>query len=318
MRSLGAMDLEEIRGFLAVVETGSMLGAATRLGVPRGTLRRRIDALEARAGVPLLERSAQGMTVTAAGRLLAQRGRTFLEQGAALLAAARELGRGPKGTLRIHLPIGLPPSSVVGLMKLDGGQAPRREITARICEDPLAGRLEDVDIAIYFGAREPPASWSTITLWELPVRVLASPEYLARHGSPRTLAELGEHSLAAWVESGDTGRRWPLRRGGIIKVEPQLVSNDAHLLREYTRRGMVMALLPDASLDLPWLPVDGFVCVLDDEVEGRVGLHLAIPEHMAEDPKLTQFVGMLQRAFALSDEAVADELRGDTRLGPRR
>ena len=57
------MDLEELRVLVAVAETGSLLGAAEKLGITRSTLRRRIDDLEARTHVPLLVRSPQGAAV---------------------------------------------------------------------------------------------------------------------------------------------------------------------------------------------------------------------------------------------------------------
>ena len=93
------MDLEEFRAFIAVVETGSFLAAATNLNLARATLRRRVDALEARAGVPLLERSARGVVVTEAGSLLASRGRHVLQEASALIASVREIGREPVGVL---------------------------------------------------------------------------------------------------------------------------------------------------------------------------------------------------------------------------
>src|SRR5689334_8941734 len=152
---LTQMDLEELRGFLAVVETGSFLGAATNLGVPRGTLRRRIDALEARAGVALLERSARGVTATEAGAKLVERGQRLIEDGAALLAAVREIGREPTGPLRIHLPVGLPPSVLVGIAELHRVFMPKLAITLIMREDPLGELREDVDIAIHFGDGAP-------------------------------------------------------------------------------------------------------------------------------------------------------------------
>src|SRR5688572_2734885 len=103
------MDLEEFRAFLAVVETGSFLAAATQLNTPRATLRRRVEALEARAGVLLLERSARGVVVTAAGAVLADRGRVVLQEASALVASVREIGREPVGVLRALVPVGLPP-----------------------------------------------------------------------------------------------------------------------------------------------------------------------------------------------------------------
>ena len=60
------MDLVEVSAFLAVAETGSFAAAAQKLGCPRTTLTRRIDALEARAGTKLLERGRSGAKLTAA------------------------------------------------------------------------------------------------------------------------------------------------------------------------------------------------------------------------------------------------------------
>lgn len=56
-----AMDLEELRAFLAIVRTGSFLAASSELGVSRGMLRCRVDALEARVGARLVERTPKGV-----------------------------------------------------------------------------------------------------------------------------------------------------------------------------------------------------------------------------------------------------------------
>jgi len=77
-------DLDELRAFLAVVEAGSVKVAASELGVPRSTLRRRLDALEQRVGIALLWSDARGAFPTPAAR-------TLLVDGAALLASYDEL-----------------------------------------------------------------------------------------------------------------------------------------------------------------------------------------------------------------------------------
>ena len=109
------MDLEELRAFLTVAETGSFLAAEQRLGMPRATLRRRVEALEARAGVPLLHRSRQGVSLTVAGMSLAERGGLVAQEAAALVASVRELGREPAGLLRVQLPPGMPPQILAQL-----------------------------------------------------------------------------------------------------------------------------------------------------------------------------------------------------------
>ena len=106
------MDLEAVRALVAVVELGSFVGAARRLGVPRPTLRRRLEALEEEAGVPLLLRTRSGSTPTEAGAMLAERGRILLRDGAALMATVREVGDEPSGELRLVLPVGPHPAVV--------------------------------------------------------------------------------------------------------------------------------------------------------------------------------------------------------------
>lgn len=292
------MDLEELRGFMAVAETGSFLGAATNLGVPRGTLRRRIDALEARAGVALLERSARGVTVTEAGAKLIERGQRLLEEGAALLAAVREVGREQTSPLRIHLPVGLPPSVLVTIAELHRVFMPKLAVTLTMREDPLAELGEDVDMAIHFGDRKPNSPYLVRELLRIQIRVIASPDYLARCGAPTCAEELGGHRLAAWSGPDLDVHAWPLRAGGTVAVAPMLVSNDAHVLRRHVRAGFGLALLPDADLDPFGLPVDELVPVLEGTVGCSTALHLTMPEVLANSPKITKMVELIRQMCA--------------------
>jgi DNA-binding transcriptional LysR family regulator len=287
------MDLEDLRGFLAIAETGSFLGAATNLGVPRGTLRRRIDALEARAGVPLLDRNARGVTVTEAGAKLVERGRRLIDEGTALLVAVREAGREPTGPLRIHLPVGLPPPMFVAITELQRVFMPEIGVTLFMREDPLADLREDVDIAIHFGERST-GQGVRRELMRVPIRVIASPTYLARRGTPTSVAELGEHRLAAWLGPEHDVLAWPLRDGGSVPVAPMLISNDAHVLRLHVRAGVGLGLLPDPNLDPFGLPVDDLVPVLDELIGTDVTLNLTMPEALADSRKISKMVGLIR------------------------
>jgi DNA-binding transcriptional LysR family regulator len=86
-----------VDALLAVAETGSVLAAPDRLKIPRATVRRRLDTLEARVGAPLVHRGPSGALLTEAGRSVATHARAILDETAALLASAREAGsRQPK------------------------------------------------------------------------------------------------------------------------------------------------------------------------------------------------------------------------------
>jgi DNA-binding transcriptional LysR family regulator len=257
-------------------------------------LRRRIDALEARAGVPLLDRSARGVTVTEAGAKLVERGRRLLDDGVALLAAVREVGREPTRPLRVHVPVGMPPSAFVAVIELQRMFMPELGITLMMRDDPLAGLREDVDIALHFGDGRRGQPGVRRELVRMPVRVVASPDYLARRGTPTSVTELGEHRLAAWLGPEHDPLAWPLRAGGRIAVTPTLVSNDAHVLRRHVRAGFGLALLPDADLDPFGLPVDDLVGVLDELVGTDVALNLTLPEALADSPKIAKMVELIR------------------------
>ena len=105
------MELEQIRAFLAVIEHGSVSRSSRALGLSRATVRRWLEELEASAGTALMIRTPFGIVPTVAGELLASKGRQLLHETEALVAALREVGHAPTGTVRIALPVGLPPRS---------------------------------------------------------------------------------------------------------------------------------------------------------------------------------------------------------------
>ena len=89
-------DLDELRAFLAIVEHGSAKAAADATGLPRSTLRRRIDALEQRLGAPLLWADPRGTRRSPKGRLMVEEAQAMLAAYASLLERARRAGRGPE------------------------------------------------------------------------------------------------------------------------------------------------------------------------------------------------------------------------------
>lgn len=280
------MDLEELRAFLAVVETGSFLAAERTLHMPRATVRRRVDALEARAGVALLSRTRQGIGVTEAGAVLATRGRLMIQEASALVASIREVGKEPSGVLRVLLPIGLPPHILVPVYSLMREAYPKLSVHVRFSDDPLGGLLDDVDIAVHFGARAPPGPWITHELRRVPQHLIAHVDYLARRGTPKTLDDLAGHTLFSWAAPGEDPRVWPLRSGGTVNVEPALISADIHFVRQCVLAGLGMALQPDALIPDPGQDPDAVVSVMPEILGRERPLCLVVPKVLADVPKV--------------------------------
>lgn len=297
------MDLEALRAFVTVVETGSFVGASRRLGLARATLRRRIDALEVEAGLPLLSRSHAGVVPTEAGALLAKEGRVLIQEAQILLSTVREVGDEPQGLLRVMLPAGLPPEVLAPFFGALRARYPRLRVLARASDDPLADLLEDVDVALYWSTLEPEGPWVSMELGRARQWLLAHPSYLALRGRPERVQDLSEHDLLCWAPPGEDGRRLHLVGGGEAEVEPVLASPDIHLLRVAASQGQGVAYVPDGLVPIPGLELEP---VLPEQVRAERVLRVAVPSALEQAPRVRAVLTELRR---LRDVI----LRGDPR-----
>lgn len=287
------MDLDELRALLAVAETGSVLAASDRLKLPRATVRRRLDTLEARVGAPLVYRGPSGALLTEAGRSVAARARTILDEAAALLASAREEGSSVGGTLRVLLPVGLPPHLLLPVLQALRAAHPRLHVHARLSEDPVGAPLDDVDLAFHWGDRVTGGAWVTRVVLPMREELVASPAYLEARGEPRTAADLVHHELYTWARPGADPTLLPAETGG-IPIEPALVTADVHSLRLSALRGDALVFLPNPGLPDPGYPPDALRTVLPDLVRRDCPIRLLVPEAMADAPKVRRILTELE------------------------
>ena len=280
------MDLEELSAFLKVVDAGSFLAAADTLGVSRSTLRRRVGALEARAGVPLLESTSSGVVLTDAGRALRNRGKTMIEEASALISSVREIGKEPTGTLRVMLPVGMPPHLLTPLLALLRARLPKLTLHVSFSDDPLSESIVDVDCFVHIATNPPTGPYLSYELIRPKQWLIASKQYLDRRGTPRSIDELHAHELLAWQAPGEDASQWPTLQGATFQVNPTIVATDIHFLRRCCIEGLGIALLPDVMIPDIGLRNDELVPVLPDIVGRERVLRLSVPKALAEVPKV--------------------------------
>src|SRR5690606_24956435 len=142
--------------------------------------------------------------------------------------AARDVGRASSKPLRVHLPVGLPPTSLVAFaqlrrsllpdlrLQLIFGASPLAKGASPLAKgaSPLVKTREHADLAVHFGESQFGEPYLVRELVRMPIRLLASAAYLERHGRPRSPADLHRHALAGWLEPGADPQVWPLRDGG--------------------------------------------------------------------------------------------------------
>lgn len=283
------MGFEELRAFLLVVDEGSFLSAAMRAGVSRTTLRRQVDALEAEAGVRLLDRNRKGVALTDAGLHLSRAGRAMQREFGALLTALRDGDPRPAGEVRVHLPTGLHPMIACSVHAMMRANWPGVRIRVTFGDEPDLNKLTEVDLVVWFGEPAPHAGWDERVVMRTRQRLLAHPSYLASRGTPRTLTELQQHDVLAWLYPGETEPRVVTHGGETFPVTPTVATANAHMVHECAHLGLGIAWAPDGGLP-PAPGREALTPVLDDLVGRDVSVRLAVPRAIAALPKMRVFL----------------------------
>lgn len=258
--------LSPLQLFTAVADAGSFSAAARRLDVGPVQASATIARLERELGVRLFERSTRRLRLTEAGEQWLPHARQMLatwEAGQAALSAAAGTQAPLSGRLRVSLPSDLGRQHlwrwIEDFCAAEAG--PGVQLDVRM-SDRLADLVQDpVDHAVRYG--EPPDSG----LVALPLapdnrRVLcASPAYIARHGTPRTPAELRSHACLRFVLGESVHARWrftaPDGEVTVVEVSGERVADDGGLVRAWALAGLGLAY--KSRLD-----------VMDDLAAGRL------------------------------------------------
>lgn len=275
------MDLSWIEALVLTVEHGSFQTAAQKLGVSRATLRHRVEALESHVGLPLLVRTVRGVELTDAGEPFLARARALLTDVAALSRFAGERTGEVTGEVRIRAPVGMPsPLHALALSQIRR-RYPGVRIRLDLHADPASDVGSDVDFVLHFSPRVTRGDFRTVRLSSFPVRLVASPGYLAERGAPRGPEELREHTLLSWVMPGEDGTRWPLSSGGWVHVEPAVRSPCIGTVRGLADAGLGIAFVPDSEEVAPLVRRDEVVPVLPGVVGQEISLWLLMPDARA-------------------------------------
>lgn len=282
------MDLNELRALAEVADLGSVKAAADSLGWARGTVRRRLDALEARIGKPLLTRDERGARLTHAGHEVAARARRLLSEADALLHAARQEPE-PSGTLRIRAIVGMPPETHAQLGLLLRSQMPRMRVVMHLAEDPLEEPLSAFDVLVHFGPRAPGDEWVSVPVAQVTERLFASRGYLEHHSAPTCLDDLREHRLVAWAAPGESGDIWRTPQGGSIAVEPAITTPSIFHAMHHIAAGVGIGLVPDGGFPTAGVDPAEFVRLLPDAIGATREVRVSFRKALRHDPGVRAF-----------------------------
>ena len=276
---------ERLAEFAAVVAAGSISSAARSLGVPRATLSRRMSGLEEELGVRLLHRTSRRMVLTPAGEELHRRARRLVADTLEAWAAVRRLDEVPRGLLRVSTTSRFLDQLIVAYLE----EFPEVQIEVRSTTRHVDLIGEGVDVALRFGlVRDPNLIVRKVAAGKC--HVMASPAYLALHGTPRQARDLASHTcLVGFAGDFSPQRSWPLLGGGGVQVGGRLAANDLEVLAAAARAGVGLALLPDAAVAASVESGD-LIVVLEGVVEADASISLVYADREFIDPKVRVFV----------------------------
>jgi DNA-binding transcriptional LysR family regulator len=237
--------LEELQAFTAVVDTGSITGAADRQQQTVSGISRALGRLEKKLGTTLLRRTTRRIELT-------EEGHAFLAHARGILAAvdtAEELmalrRQQPAGRLRVNAATPFMLHAVVPLVPAFRAAYPQIELELDTDELNIDLLERRTDVAIRIGHLRD-STLHARPLGTSLLRVLASPAYLERHGRPRSPAALRDHVLLGFSQP-ESLNRWPLRgaHGGEWPVVPALTASSGETLRRLALEGAGIVCLSD-------------------------------------------------------------------------
>lgn len=239
-------NLNAIVVFVRVAESRSFTAAAQRLGLTSSAVSKAVSRLEKELGVRLLNRSTRLVTLTTDGAGFFDRCREILAsvedaERTVTLAKATPIGR-----FRVQMPIGFGRRVAVPALRRLAQKNPGMVIDAELSDRVADLAYEGFDAAIQIGQVSDERLVAR-TLCRLRFTALASPDYLARHGEPRTPAELDQHQCLAYVSPLTGGYRpWEFAKDGQAiskRVSGALNVNHADSLVEAAAAGMGIVMI---------------------------------------------------------------------------
>lgn len=244
--------MDKLRGmetFVAVVECGSFTGAATRLEMSAVMVGKYIALLEGQLGTRLLERNTRRQSLTDAGRVYFDEARRVLEQVANAERSVERLRLAPAGTLRVSAPVSFGASIIAPLTASFLQAWPEVRVELDLTNRMVDLVDEGIDLAIRIGDIQ---RTDLVAKYLAPYRmaICAAPDYLARHGTPQTPADLAGHqclSHTVWTARNE----WRLP-GAAEEVrwkrDAVLRCNDGYALRMAAVAGAGLLLQPEVLL----------------------------------------------------------------------
>jgi DNA-binding transcriptional LysR family regulator len=262
--------MSEIAVFVAVARSGSFTRAAEEIGTSKSNVGKAVQRLEERLGTRLFQRTTRAVRLT-------EDGETYLQASQEALCGLREAEQQlasrrsePMGRVKIDLPAGF------GRLLLPSFVAFREKNPKVTLELALTDRMshpvgEGWDIVVRIGALPEDSEFTVRKLCNLRLGLYASPDYLARRGEIKHIADLTSHDAVVFRGPSGRLRPWSVKQEDAVRelsFPPVLVLADGQALVEAAVAGFGVTQILD-RVALPYVRAGRLVHVLSEaDVDG--------------------------------------------------
>ncbi|MGF1757610.1 LysR family transcriptional regulator [Photobacterium sagamiensis] len=285
--------IKAMRTFLVVVEQQSFSAASRQLNLVVSAVSRQVADLETHFGCQLLYRTTRAMHLTAEGQYYLDEFRDVLTRLNNLEANANERQHKVAGHLRITAPHNSGSLGIQNLISDFLKLHPEVKLSWMLVNRYVNLVEEGVDLAIRVGEL-PDSSFVARRYTELQIRFVASPDYLAEHGTPTHPKELVQHTCIVDSSNRLPGR-WPYQDANKeqhISVNTTIEVNQGDLVAQFAAAGHGIAQLPDFLIQ-HYLDSGELITILEPYQLPPIPVSLVYPANRMMNPALRELISHL-------------------------
>jgi DNA-binding transcriptional LysR family regulator len=292
----------EIELFVQVAELGSLSRAAEALGLSNAAASRHLAALEERLSARLVQRNTRRLFLTDVGDAFYRRCKPLLGELRDAESAVNEATLRPTGLLRVQASLSFSMIVIAPLLPELAARYPELRV-----EIVVSNRYQDllengIDVAIRNREFESDSAITVRRLAETKRVLAASPQYLQRHGTPRSPDELASHRLLIYNLANNPHLLKFARNGAVttVPVAGFLEANDGQVVRAAALKHLGILMQPMYIIHDD-VVAGRLVPVLQEWELSRLTINIAYPTRRHLPAKVRCFVDFLVEQFAVND-----------------
>lgn len=292
--------LEALHAFCRIVELGSFSGAARQLGISNSSVTHQLSNLESHLGVRLLNRTTRKLSLTDEGRLCYTRAREVLADVSDLEEALRGATMRPQGVLRVDVPTAIGRIYIAPALPRFAERYPDLTVRMSLGDQLLDVVQEGIDVSIRIGELKDSGRVAR-TLHHSRTMCCASPGFLARHGVPKSPADLVGYPCLGFLQP-TTGQPvpWSFLRDGVrqeLMPDARIWINHAESLIHAAAAGGGIVQLLSLSLQ-PHVDAGSLQPILEDWAAPGPPISVIYPPSRHLAAKINAFVDFVRELFA--------------------